>query len=188
MSRFDYGWGSFNQSLRPIQKMPLTLYEATFPHIRLHKLTKDDSLQFFMSMMASIPATLGVVLINFDNSYQLSEKFLSNGESPIVPVILVTNETGSELLHFLHENPRDTEVTVHSEDYQPPEPSPLPCKFPIGEYLCYRQLVPGYMVHTRQSNTTQQKDKATQHNLPKAVFFKEKSCLGWDSNPRPSAF
>ena len=139
MSRFDYGWGSYNQSLRPIQKMPLTLYEATFPHIRLHKLTKDDSLKFFMSMMDSIPATLAVVLINFDNSYQLSEKFLFNGETPPVPVILVTNETGSELLQFLRENPRDTEVTVHSEDYQPPvieEPSPLPCKCPRGEYTC----------------------------------------------------
>ena len=133
MFRFDYGWGSFNQSLRPIQKMPLTLHETTFPHVRLHELTKYDSLQFFMSLMDSIPATLAVILVNFENNYQLSEGFLSNGETLPVPVILVTNETGSELLKFLHENPRDTEVTIHSEDYQLPvikEPSPLPCKFP----------------------------------------------------------
>ena len=40
------------------------------------------------------------------------------------------------------------------------------------------------------------KGKATQHNRktnqrnitrPRQVFFKEKNCLGWDSNPRPSA-
>ena len=40
---------------------------------------------------------------------------------------------------------------------------------------------------TRQGNTTQQKDKATQHNSPKAIIFQRKiSCLGWDLNPRPS--
>ena len=36
----------------------------------------------------------------------------------------------------------------------------------------------------RQGNTTQQKEKATQHNSSKAVIF---SCLGWDLNLRPSA-
>ena len=31
--------------------------------------------------------------------------------------------------------------------------------------------------------------KARQHNTtrPRQLFFKEKNCLGWDSNPRPSA-
>ena len=33
----------------------------------------------------------------------------------------------------------------------------------------------------RQGNTTQQKDKATQHNSPKAVIFQRKNCLGWDT-------
>ena len=33
----------------------------------------------------------------------------------------------------------------------------------------------------RQGNTTQQKDKATQHNSPKAVSFQRKNCFGWDS-------
>ena len=35
----------------------------------------------------------------------------------------------------------------------------------------------------KKGKATQQKDKATQHHSPKAVFFKEKSCLRWDSNP-----
>ena len=38
-------------------------------------------------------------------------------------------------------------------------------------------------------NTTQQKGKATHHNLPKTVIFQRKiDCLGWDSNQQPSAF
>ena len=43
----------------------------------------------------------------------------------------------------------------------------------------------------RQGNTTltQQKGKATQHNSPETVIFQRKiGCLGWDSNPQPSAF
>ena len=39
-----------------------------------------------------------------------------------------------------------------------------------------------------KATTTQQKGKATQHNSPETVIFQRKiGCLGWDSNPRPSA-
>ena len=148
---YDYGWGAFNQSSpRPFQKMPITLHEATFPHYRLHKLTKDDSLKFFMSLMASIPATLAVVLINFDDTYELSEKFVSEeGEMPPVPVILVTNETGSRLLRLLEENPRDVEAVIHSQtppshSQTPPsqrqEALPSHCMF--GRYTVYITCAP----------------------------------------------
>ena len=119
---FDYCWGSFNKSsVRPFPKKPLTLHESTFPHFRLHKLTRDDSLKFFMSMMASIPATLVVILVNIDNTYQLSEKFVSEeGEIPSVPVILVTNETGCELMNLLETSPRDVKAEIHSKSQEPP--------------------------------------------------------------------
>ena len=40
----------------------------------------------------------------------------------------------------------------------------------------------------KATTTTQQKGKATQHNSPETVIFQIKiGCLGWDSNPRPSA-
>ena len=135
--RFDYSWGSFNQSVHPFQKMPLTLYEATLVHIRLHKLTQDDSLKLFMSMMASIPTTMAIVLINFDNSYRLSEKFLSEEQSSPVPVILVTNETGLELLKLLHENPRDVEATIHSQPPMIKEVEPPHCKSFEVFYVLY---------------------------------------------------
>ena len=123
---YDYGWAAFNKSSvrRPLQKMPLTLYEATFQHIRLHKLTHNDSLKFFMSMMASVPVTLAIVLINFEDTYRLAEKFVSEegeGKMPSVPVILVTNETGSKLLQLLEEYPRDVEAVIHRRT---PEASP----------------------------------------------------------------
>ena len=45
-------------------------------------------------------------------------------------------------------------------------------------------IIHGMLRNTRQVNTMQQKDKATQHSSPKAVIFKEK--IGWDSNPQQS--
>ena len=131
---FDYGWCSFNQtSVRPFQCQHLTLHEATYPHYRLHRLTHKDSLRFFMSIMGSIPATLAVVLVNFDDTFRLSEKFVSGeGESPPVPVILVTNETGLQLAKLLEENPRDVKAVVHTMSRESASPSPIsdprPCQ------------------------------------------------------------
>ena len=40
----------------------------------------------------------------------------------------------------------------------------------------------------KATTTKQQKGKAIQHNSPETVIFQRKiGCLGWDSNPRPSA-
>ena len=77
-----------------------------------------------MSMMASVPVTLAIVLINFEDTYRLAEKFVSEegeGKMPSVPVILVTNETGSKLLQLLEEYPRDVEAVIHRRT---PEASP----------------------------------------------------------------
>ena len=122
---FDYCWCSFNQSPIPrFRNLPLTLHEATSPHYRVHRLAHEDSLKLFMATMASIPATLAVVLANLDNTYQLSEKFApEEGETPPVPVVLVTNEVGSELVRILKENPRDVTAVIHSET--PPTATPI---------------------------------------------------------------
>ena len=120
--RFDYGWGGFNgSSPRQFKRERLTLHESTYPHFRLHRLTREESLKFFMSMTASAPATLAVVLVNLDDTYRLSERFLSDeGETPPVPVVLVTNETGSQLVRLLEESPRDVEAVIHAENQEQP--------------------------------------------------------------------
>ena len=87
-----------------------------------------------MSMMESIPATLAVVLVNFDNTFRLSEKFVTaEGESPPVPVILVTNETGSQLARLLEDNPRDVKAVIHTQSRETASPTlindPQPGKF-----------------------------------------------------------
>ena len=110
---FDYTWGVFTQSARTINWTPLTSTEATYPHIRLHQLREDDSLSYFMANMASIPAATAMILINSDNSYRLPERLLSEQQTPPVPTLLVTKETGRELLQLIRDHPRTVETKVY---------------------------------------------------------------------------
>ena len=125
----DYSWATFNQSARPLDWIALTMTETTFQHVRLHQLTRDDSLSYFMATLSSIPAARGIILINTDNSHLLSAKKLNLGGggggeggggeggggeercSP-VPVLVVTREIGAELLRLVAEYPRGVEVKV----------------------------------------------------------------------------
>ena len=109
---FDFGWGTFKQSLRSVQRLPLTSTEATYPHIRLHQLREDDSLSYFLSMMASIPATIAVILINSEDSYALTSKFHSEEQTPPVPMLVVTKETGGKLMQIVDDNLRAVEAKV----------------------------------------------------------------------------
>ena len=109
---FDYNFGPFKQSLRHLNWTSLTSTEATYPHIRLHQLREEDSLSYFLSMMASIPATMAVILINSENSYTLSSKFYSEEQTPPVPMLVVTKETGGKLLQLVEDNPRDMEAKI----------------------------------------------------------------------------
>lgn len=109
---FDYVPGPFNTSLHPISWVDLTTSEATFPHIRLHELNNEDSLSFFMFTMASVAATRGIVLINSENNYTLPKKFQSEEQGSQVSVVMVTKETGNELLKLARDNIREIEVMV----------------------------------------------------------------------------
>ena len=42
----------------------------------------------------------------------MAEKFQSEGQSPPVPVLVVTSETGQELKRLVRENPREMYVKV----------------------------------------------------------------------------
>ena len=109
---FDYAWAACNQSARPLEWLGLTTSETTYQHIRLHELKKDDSLSYFMATLSSIPAARAMILVNSENSFRLSEKFDSEDQIPPVPVLVVTKETGRELLKLVEANPREVEVKV----------------------------------------------------------------------------
>ena len=65
-------------------------------------------------MMHSIPATIAVVLVNMEDSYQLLEKFESEGQSLPAPVLVVSAETGKKLLKMMEQNPREVEMRVET--------------------------------------------------------------------------
>ena len=112
--QFDFGWGAFNQPPRPIDWIPLTLKEATFQHIRLHRLEEDNNLSDFISAMDSIPATMAVILINSEDSYTLPARFYSEEQTPPVPMLVVTKETGEKLMQLVEYNPRAVEAKVET--------------------------------------------------------------------------
>ena len=109
---FDYMSAPFSLSLRAVNWVDLSASEATYPHIRLHELSEDDSLAFFMSMLASIPATLAVVLTNTHDGFDLSKKFGSEEDGCPVPMLVVTRETGREIARLIRENARAIEARV----------------------------------------------------------------------------
>ena len=110
---FDYVAAPFCASLRPVGWTDITTGEATYPHVRLYELTsKEDSLSFFMSTMASITATTAIVLVNARNDFKFSRKFRTEEQTPSVPVVMVTKETGAELLALARENFREVEAML----------------------------------------------------------------------------
>ena len=111
---FDCGCGYFNQTTPPsfVEWLPLTQHEVTYQHIRLHRLTEEDSLSLFMSTMASIPATLAVIFINTGNDYRLPGKSQPNEQGPPIPVLVVTREIGEKLLGLVRDNPRAVEARM----------------------------------------------------------------------------
>ena len=118
---FKFSLGSLPQSLPSIGWVDLTASETTFPHVRIHELREEDSLTYFIATLSSIPAARAMILINPKSTYELSMKFRSNEESPPVPLLLVTRETGTELLNLVGEWPRAVEVRVGMSDASRPQ-------------------------------------------------------------------
>ena len=108
---FDYTSAPVSLSLQPANWVDLTTSEVTYPHIRLHELKEDDSLSF-LSTLASIPAMLLVVLINTHDGYKLSKKFRSEEQGSPVPMVIVTQKSGKELLRLVGENARAVEARL----------------------------------------------------------------------------
>ena len=118
---FDYAPAPFCSSLRPVTWVGLTTTETTYPHLRLHNIPSslssaelEDDLSFFFSTVASVTANLALVLINSENSFNLAGKLqsLSEDQIPPFPMVMVTKETGAELMRLLAQHSRDVEAMI----------------------------------------------------------------------------
>lgn len=143
---FDFVPAPFNTSLCSISWVDLTTSEATFPHICLHELSNEDSLSFFIFTQASVAATMGIVLINSENNYTLSKKFQSEVQGSQVSVVMVTKETGKELLKLARDNIREIEAMVELPPGMEREAvitpsSPLPWTGTFMSYKIYSDIM-----------------------------------------------
>ena len=105
----------FCKSCPDIDWVRLTANEATFPHIRLHRLSRQDSLTMLLEEVKGIPATMAIVLINSEESYDLDEKFTTQERDVPVPVLLVKKKAGEELLRMVERYARNIEANIERE-------------------------------------------------------------------------
>ena len=108
-------WPPFCETRPDIQWACLTTHEVTYPHVRLYTLTGEDSITMFASFLeqlSSIPATMAIVLVNTEESYDLDAKFsIGNHDSP-VPVVVVKKKTGDALMNLVEKYARDLEASI----------------------------------------------------------------------------
>ena len=112
-------WPPFTDSRPHIDWTSMTTYEVTYPHVRLYELSMEDSLSTFLSFieaLSSIPATMAIILINTEESYDLDEKFNSHrGDTP-VPIVVVKRKVGLGLLQQLERYPRKVMARIQGEE------------------------------------------------------------------------
>ena len=117
-SPYNCVWPAFCESHPDVNWASLTTHEVTYPHVRLYELSGEDSLSMFVSFLeqlASIPATMAIILINTDESYDLDAKFSTHhGETPL-PVVVVKRKTGKALLEKVKQYPRNVEASIEGE-------------------------------------------------------------------------
>ena len=95
-----------------------------------------------MSMLASIPATLALVLVNNQDGYELSERLSGSSEQGCpVPMVIVTRETGREMEKLLQKNERAVEVKMDiATGGSKSNPSPANSHSLTGTYTMCVQL------------------------------------------------
>ena len=79
----------------------------------------EDSLSTFLSFiesLSSIPATMAIILINTEESYDLDEKFNSHRGDMPVPIVVVKRKVGLGLLQQLERHPRKVIARIEGEE------------------------------------------------------------------------
>ena len=107
----DCEW-AFSDVIEEIDWLPLATSQVTFPNILLHELKEEESLEFFITTVQSMPSTKGLLLINTNNSFDIDEKLYHGSEKPSVPTLVVGRDIGIALHNLVDKNPRSVEAMV----------------------------------------------------------------------------
>ena len=123
---FQFSLGDLSQTLPSINWVTLTSSETTFPHVCIYTLKDEDNLSSFLAKLSSIPAAKAMILVNPKSSYKLSMKFGTPSQKTLpIPVLVVTRETGSELLKLVEEHPQAVEMRVGVSEHVSSRPQIL---------------------------------------------------------------
>ena len=59
-----------------------------------------------------MPATKALVLVNTNNSVQFDQKCFPEGQTPIVPTVVIGKRAGEKIIEFLRQYGRDLKVKI----------------------------------------------------------------------------
>ena len=105
-------WAPFNEKTHEIDWLPLVTYQVTFENMTIHQLKEEDSMDFFMSTLYSIPSIKAVLLINTENNLHIDKKFCPKSEKTPVPTLVLARDVGIALRDLADINPRNIDVKV----------------------------------------------------------------------------
>lgn len=82
-------------------------------HLRYYQLQEGDDLPAIVAGLDNGSAnTLGLILCNIENSYNLCPELVEGQTDWIYPILVVTAETGQKLQDIISRNPGRVEVEV----------------------------------------------------------------------------
>ena len=112
--KLECAWAPFSKSHQPLDWMVLTEHEAMFPHMQLRELKGEDSMPTFLSAVKSMTGVKALLLVNNSNNLEVDTKFYpkEEGGGPLVPVAVVTSDTGEILKKCITKHDRNVEVRV----------------------------------------------------------------------------
>ncbi len=99
---YTYSWAHINASSTPqaLDWLPVSLQEETTDHIRCHHLHRESApdASLLRATLGSSSSTKAVIVINTENSYQVDPKYFPEEAKWLVPVFIVTSDTGQTIM------------------------------------------------------------------------------------------
>ncbi len=120
---YTYSWAHINASSTPraIEWLPVSLQEQTSDHIRCHNLRRESvDAPLLMATLGSSSSIKAVIVINSENSYRVDPKYFPEEGKWLVPVFIVTSDTGQMITDTISKH--EGEVSAKLDPAFPEEP------------------------------------------------------------------
>ncbi len=102
-----YSWAHINASPTPqaIDWLPVLLQEETTDHILCHHLRRESvDAPLLMATLGCSSSIKAVIVVNSENTYHVDPKYFPEEEKWLVPVVIVTSDTGQMIMDTISQH------------------------------------------------------------------------------------